>query len=300
MHNIIRYSLSVVFLSTVIGYAQESPWEHVTAKLIWQTEPVFHTPEAVLYDSQRKVLYVSNFKKTEPNEPSEFLSKLSPDGDILVKRWITGLDRPTGLTIFRDKLYVVERNKLTRINMDTDKIETRINITGADFSNDVAFDPCGIAYVSDNGPQAQTSIFRLSQGRVESWLSSEQVLRPNGLLVDGPNLIAFDNRRKALMCINRADQTMTELASITTNTPAIGDGLIKLANNTYLVTAWGGEAWIVTPQGKVISLLNTKTLTPVVGKRVNNADIGYIPHQSRLIIPTFFDNRLLAYELSKP
>jgi len=269
-------------------------------RLVWQTDPVFQTPEAVLYDAQRDVLYVGNYRKTDPNEPSEFLSKVSTDGKVLALKWVTGLDRPTGMAIHNDKLYVVERGQLARINFDTASVEQRYPIPGANFSNDVAFDPAGTAYISDNGQQATTAIFRFQNGRVEPWMTTQQILSPNGLLVEGKDLIAFDNRRQALVRIDRTDQTVTEIAKFASNARAIGDGIVPIAKHTYLVTAWSGESWIVGPEGTVTPLLDTNTLTPVVGQRVNHADVGYVPRKKLWIIPTFFDNRLLAYEWTKP
>jgi DNA-binding beta-propeller fold protein YncE len=262
-------------------------------RMVWQTAPVFQTPEAVLYDAQRDVLYVGNYRKTDPNEPSEFLSRVSTAGKVLTLKWVTGLDRPTGMAIHKDKLYVVERGRLARINIDTARIEHRYPIPGADFSNDVAFDPSGIAYISDNGEQARTAIFRLQNDRITPWMTSQQILSPNGLLVDGKVLIA-------LVRIDRTDKTMTEIARFSSNARAIGDGIVPIAKHTYLVTAWSGESWIVSPEGTVTPLLDTNTLKPVVGERVNHADVGYVPQKKLWIIPTFFDNRLLAYQWTKP
>jgi hypothetical protein len=270
------------------------------ARLIWQTEPVFQTPEAVLYDAKRDVLYVGNYRKTDPNEASEFLSKVSTDGKVLALKWVTGLNRPTGMAIYNDKLYVVERENLLRIDIDAARIEQRYPIAGSSFANDVAFDPSGVAYISDNGQQAQTAIRRFQNGRIEPWMTSQQILSPNGLMVEGKDLIAFDNRRQALVRIDRADQTITEIAKFASNARAIGDGIVPVAKRTYLVTAWSGESWIVNPDGTVTPLLDTNKLTPVVGERVNHADVGYVPQKKLWIIPTFFDNRLLAYQWIAP
>ena len=289
--------LCILGMSASVGLgAEDGP----QARLVWETAPVFQTPEAVLYDAKRDVLYVGNYRKTDPNGASEFLSKVSTDGKVLALKWVTGLTGPTGMAIYKDKLYVVERGKLTRVNIETGSVEERHPIAGASFSNDVAFDRSGVAYISDNGQQAKTAIFRFRNGRVEPWMTTEQILRPNGLLVEGENLVAFDNRRQALVRINRADQTIQEIAKFSSDARAIGDGIVPVAKRTYLVTAWSGESWIVGPDGSVTELLDTNKLTPVVGERVNHADVGYVPQKRLWIIPTFFDNRLLAYEWVKP
>lgn len=281
----------------VFGVTGANAQNHPHYKMVWQTEPVFQTPEAVLYDAKRDLLYVGNYRRTDPNATSEFLSKVGTDGTILALKWVSGLDRPTGMAIYRDKLYVVERDKLTRINIDAERVEDRVPIVGARFSNDVTFDSKGIAYISDNGQDPETCIFRYKDGRIVPWMTAEQILRPNGLFIDGSNLVCFDNRRQALVRIDPNTKKLTEIAQIKSDARAIGDGIVKVADQTYLVTAWSGESWIVGPGDKVKPCLDTNALKPVVGQRVNHADVGYVPQKKLWIIPTFFDHRLLAYEL---
>jgi len=270
------------------------------ARLVWQTEPVFQTPEAVLYDAKRAILIVGNYKKTKAGETSEFLSRVDTRGNIKDLKWITGLNQPTGMAIHKDRLYVVERENLVRINIDAGRIEERFPIIGASFANDVAIDTNGIAYISDNGQEAQTAIRRFEDGQISPWMTTDEILRPNGLLVDGEYLVAYDNRRQALVRIHRSSQEVQVIAAIVSGTRAIGDGIVKLDTDTYLVTAWGGQSWIVNRTGSVVPLLDTNSLTPVQGSRVNHADVAYVPQQRMWIIPTFSDHRLLAYELAAP
>jgi len=59
----------------------------------------------------------------------------------------------------------------------------------------------------------------------------------------------------------------------------------------YLISDWSGRTDYVTAKGDVHMLLNTAE------QKVNAADIEYIPEKQLLLIPTFFDNRVVAYEL---
>lgn len=269
------------------------------AELVWQTEAVFHTPEAVLYDAQRDVLYVSNHRRTDPNLPGEFISRVDTDGNILNLMWITGLNRPTGLTIYEDKLYVVERTNLVCIDIDAARIEKRYPITETGFPNDVVFDPEGIGYISYSGSDSKAPVYRLKDERIEPWLSSEQLLQPNGLLIEGQYLVAYDHNRKALVRIHRNSQKIEEIAKIDPYPKGMGDGLVKLDEGTYLVTAWTGPSWIVEQAGRITEYVNTATLTQDEKKQVNNADIGLVPQKQLWIVPTFFNHRLLAYQWSK-
>jgi len=275
-------------------------WNEV--HLLWQTPPIFQTPEAVLYDSKRNVLYVSNYQLVEPPsgtpqaERPEYLSKLDMDGKVIALQWVRDLKRPTGMTIYRDSLYVVERDNLVRIDMDQARIKQRFPIQGADFPNDIVFDANGVGYISDNGQNPQYALHRFKDGRISPWLSADQVLKPNGLLIEGQDLVAYDNRRQALVRINCKTQAVKVIAKLPASAQAMGDGMVQLDEQTYLVTAWGGPSWIIKQDGSVTALLDTGTLTPVKGRQVNNADAGWIPGKKTWVIPTFSDGRLLAYQ----
>ncbi len=294
---LVIFGISCAYAESIEADLIQQPAYH--AELVWQTEAVFHTPEAVLYDPGRDVLYVSNHRRTDPNLPGEFISRVDTDGNILDLKWITGLNRPTGLTIYKDKLYVVERTNLVCIDIDTARIEKRYPITETGFPNDVVFDPDGVGYISYSGSDSKAPVYRFKDERIEPWLSNEQLLQPNGLLIEGEHLVAYDHNRKALVRIHRDSQTVEEIAKIDPHPKGMGDGLVKLDANTYLLTAWGGPSWIVEQTGRITEYVNTETLTRDEEKQVNNADIGLIPQKHLLIIPTFFNHRLLAYKWSK-
>ncbi|MBN1997125.1 hypothetical protein JW935_06205 [candidate division KSB1 bacterium] len=298
------YMLCLVIFGALNVYGESvadksNQTEGYSAKMVWQTDAVFQTPESVVYDAKRDVLYVSNHRRTDAKPGGEFISRVDTDGKVLEPEWVKGLNRPTGLTIYQDKLYAVERTGLVRIDIETGRIEKRYPITGADFPNDIIFDSSGVGYISNNGRSGKTSVFRFKDDGIEPWLSTEEVLQPNGLLIEGEYLAAYDNRRKALVRIDRVSRKIQEIAKIDTQAAAMGDGLVKPDAGTYLITAWGGPSWIVEQDGKVTDFINTEDLKKDGDKEVNNADVGLVSQENLLIIPTFFGNRLLAYELSK-
>ena len=69
------------------------------------------------------------------------------------------------------------------------------------------------------------------------------------------------------------------------------DGLIPLGNRKYLVSNWAGKIQIISPHKKPVVLSNT------TNQKINAADLGYIPELKLVMIPTFFDNRVIAKQL---
>ena len=62
-------------------------------------------------------------------------------------------------------------------------------------------------------------------------------------------------------------------------------------NHTYLVSDWQGEIFAINMDGEKKSLLKTKD------QNKNTADIWFIKNQNLVLVPTFFDNRVVAYKL---
>jgi len=71
-----------------------------------------------------------------------------------------------------------------------------------------------------------------------------------------------------------------------------GDGITPTSQDgCFLVSDWNGEIFYIDNAGHKTSLLNTKD------KKKNTADIYFIPEEQLLLVPTFFDNRVVAYRL---
>ena len=70
----------------------------VAAEPTWIVEGL-DGPESALYDSERNVIYVSNVNgpATEKNGQG-YIAKLSPEGNLIEKVWLGGLDAPKYLS----------------------------------------------------------------------------------------------------------------------------------------------------------------------------------------------------------
>ena len=63
-------------------------------------------------------------------------------------------------------------------------------------------------------------------------------------------------------------------------------------SGNYLVSNWAGEVFLVK-NGKLTSLLSTKE------NNIQTADIGIIKDENTLLVPTFFNNKLVAYKVNE-
>ena len=255
-----------------------------TLKQIWSTGKIFQVPESVLYYHNSDVLFVSNIVGNPSGEDGRgFISKLSTQGKIINLKWITGLNAPKGMAVFNNKLYVTDINRIAVIDIANSKIEKFIDVPEARFLNDMVFDSEGNLYISDTEADI---IFKYFRGKVEKWLYNlENLTHPNGMAFENEKVLAGTN--VGILSIN----PVTKSTNIVVKNKGGIDGLIPLGNYRYLVSDWAGKVQIISPDKAARILLDT------TGQKVNAADLGYVPATQTILIPTFFDNRVVAWLL---
>ena len=254
----------------------------------WETPKELLTPESAAYDPVRGCLYVSNYDPSDPSgaEGKQAISKLTPDGKIESLRWVSGLANPSGLVVVKDKIYAVERRSIAEIDIPSAKILARYPIPGAALLNDIAAAPDGSLYVSDS---QRAMILKWTAGKVEEWIRDPRLARPNGVCVDGSKLIVGTN---ADGCLKSVDLQTKEIKTIAVLGPGIIDGIERAGNGLYLVSHNEGRLFRVNADGGVAKLLDLTVISR------NIADFTYA--NGRLYIPTFTDNRVMAYTLGLP
>jgi hypothetical protein len=260
------------------------PGENPSIKQAWSTDTIFKTPESVLYDRQRKVIYVANINgDPSARDGNGFISKLGPDGRVMQMEWIKGLDAPKGMAIWKDRLYVSDIRFVVEIDIEKAEIINRYEATDAVFLNDISCDINGHVYISDSGDD---KIYMVYQGRLEIWVRSPELKNPNGLWVENDNvLVGCENRIVSIHHDTRAIKTLIE------NTGGI-DGLVPDGYGNYIISDWKGHIQLV---GTGIS---NKPLLDTTPQEVNAADIDYLIDERILLVPTFYDNRIVAYLLN--
>jgi sugar lactone lactonase YvrE len=259
-------------------------FQHESLTKSWELPHKFRYPESVVYDRKRGMLYVSNFSLPGGG----FISRVNPNGEVEELEWITGLNRPSGLCIFRDRLYAIDRANLVQIDIESDSIENRYPVPGAQFLNDVAFDSEGNAYITDSRASV---IYRFSNGEFEVWLQSEDISNPNGLHMDKDRLIVGNSGDGCLKAVDLTDKRISTIVCL--GAGAGMDGIKADGKGNYIISDYNGRVFLISPSGEKTELLNTKT------PQLFCADFEYIPEQNLLVIPTLFDNRIMTYRFNR-
>jgi hypothetical protein len=177
---------------------------------------------------------------------------------------------------------VSDINRVHEIDIASGTIANTYTADSAQFLNDIAIDANGKVYISDSN---LGNIWTLENGALAVWLDG--VAGVNGLLAEGTDVQMVSFGTGIFNTIDAAKQIIFRTDSIEN-----GDGIVALAEGGYLVSSWNGMVHYVSPEWKNSVLLDTRS------ENVSAADIEYIADKKLLLVPTFFKNKVVAYEVT--
>ena len=253
---------------------------------IWESEAIFDTPESVLVDAVHKCIYVANIGGKQPwaKDGVGFISKLSLDGKMIEKVWVDGFNAPKGMAIANHLLYVADVDRIVAIDIHKAKIKAEYPVKGGMNINDVAPINKKDVIFSDSGGR---SVYSLIAGKYSKMVDSTFLKRPNGVLVNGNTTYILDNN-----AINT--WSSGKLIMLVDGMPGGVDGIESLNANEFIVSCWSGTIYHVDVKNKTKKLLLDTT-----ADKINAADIGMDKKKNIIYVPTFFDNKIVAYQYSK-
>ena len=213
---------------------------------IWETDTVLRTPESVLYEAKEKILYVSNIDGVPTEKDGKgFISKLDLKGKPIQLEWVKGLNAPKGMGIYKNKLYVADLTEVVVIDLKTAAILEKIPVDGSIFLNDITIDSKGVVYVSDS---RAGNVHQIENSKVNSVLRN--IKSPNGLLVDGKQLLVLNNGALSWLLPN------DQLALLVDGMDPSTDGIEKVKENEFIVSSWAGAIYYLNTNGSKQVLLD--------------------------------------------
>jgi DNA-binding beta-propeller fold protein YncE len=272
-----------LFIMLFVGYAHaQTAIPGATFNRQWESAPGLKVPESVLYDTATGVIYVANIDgKPGVKDSSGFIATLSVEGKILNAGWVTGLDAPKGMGILKNHLYVTNIDEIVEIDIPTATVIRRYKVEGSLFLNDIAIDPkTGMIFITDSG---KGQVFVLYNGKVSIWLQGAMFTGANGLFLLG-NFLYIGTGNSIL----KADISSGEVVVCISGTGPV-DGLFVNSAGNYIFSDWNGSIFISGLKKRPESILNTTF------KSENAADFGIIVSKNMILIPTFFNNKVVSY-----
>lgn len=268
--------MSLLLLPASFAFAQQ----HELVKL-WETDTLLKTPESALPYKKGGVIFVSNIDgKPAEKDGKGSIGKVGYDGKIIATDWVSGLNAPKGMGIYKNNLYVADLSEVVVIDIKKGKITTRIPVEGTTFLNDIAVDEKGAVYVSDT---RKFTIHKIENGVATLYL--DKLKGPNGLYCDKDTLCILD--KGYLLKVDKNKQITTVADGMDPST----DGLEKVVDGEFLVTSWAGIGYYVKADGNKQVLFDNRS------KKINSADIGFDKKTRIMYVPTFYGNKIVAYQL---
>lgn len=262
-------------------------------ELLWQLAG-FENPESVVYNPQLNHLYVSNVNGGATDKDGNgYISIVSPDGRLIRKKWITGLNAPKGLALRGRTLYVTDIDELVEINIDNGRLK-KYKVDDARFLNDAAACAGGEIYVSD---MALNRIHILRDEDFSIWLETAALENPNGLLCGEGDLIVASWGKMSADFSTETPGHLKRVSLETGNVESIGagtpvgnlDGVEGSAALGFYVTDWvNGGLFHISARGEANKLLDLNQ---------GSADLEWIMEKDLLLIPLMRENKLLGYKM---
>lgn len=260
------------------------------------------TPESVLYDATSDTYIVSNVDGDPlAVDGNGYISRLSPDGKIVVGKWIEGkrrgatLNAPKGLAMTGGKLYVADIDTVRIFDAKTGAPSGEVKLPGATFANDLAVAPDGRVLVSDSGLKAGKKSFEPSgtdavyaidaSNKLTTIAKSKDLGGPNGLLPTADKTWVVGFRSGELYSLDasgkRADVQKLPKGSL--------DGIVALPGGDLLISSWDASSVYRGKPGGDFRVAIEGVKSP--------ADIGWDSKRSRVLVPLFDGNEVRAYDV---
>lgn len=253
-------------------------------ELIWETDTLLTTSEAVLYDASSQIIYVANVNNAPwDKDDNGFISTINTKGEIINLKWIEGLSGPKGMGILNGKLYVNDIDRVVEIEIATKKVTNTYTIEDVPHLNDITTSDNAV-YVSGSNSDA---IYKIENSELNE-IATDSLGRLNGLSYQKEGIYYATSSTHNFGIYSETNNTFKTLV----NGVGHGDGVIKLENDDFIVSSWQGEIFYIhSKDWSKTQLLDTRA------QKINAADIAYIPATKTLLVPTFFHNTVMAYKV---
>lgn len=253
------------------------------------------TPESVLHETDSDVYLVSNINgaPTE-SDGNGFISRVSPDGEVLDLKWIDGeaegvtLNAPKGMATTGGMLWVTDIDCVRMFDLTTGEPAGEACIEGATFLNDLVPHPDGSGVlVTDSGldaefsPTGSDAVYHMTADGFAAIIEDSDFGAPNGIAAtpEGAVLVVtfMSGQVFNVTGMNQKDEILAV-------DDAQLDGIVVLDDGRILVSNWATSC---------VHLLDTEgNLTCAMPDLESPADIGFDAERGHVLVPLFNANEV--------
>jgi hypothetical protein len=246
--------------------------EPAQAEIAWVAEGEFCEPETVLPlpDDTLLVSNVCDFRTSG----NGFLTLLDADGQVIDWRVVDNLDAPLGMALVDDLLYVIDNNQVKVFAWPGFDLRSKLALETT-VANDIAVSRDHTMYITDT---ARHEVVVVRDGARQSVLTGKaQFKGANGIEIRGNDLYVGGEN---LWHVDLEDDTVTRIGPDWLSNI---DGIELEPDGTLQVTPVGGP---LIRLGEPVEVLG--------GDAVSSANHGYAAKLGLALVPTGFDNTVIA------
>jgi len=275
-----KYSIHVIALSLLLSACGKAAETEVAVEA--KPGPIIvdglSGPESVRYDAELDLYFVSNFNDEPAGDANGFVSKVSPDGEILELLFMVGTDQwplhgGRGMWIDERGLWVVDAGGVHLFDRNTGEQLDFVDFSDYElgFLNDIVLAGDGALYVTDT---RTAKLYRIDAAGVS--LVTDVAMSPNGITLNPANgrllLVPWANGTEILEYdINT--ETMSPIGAF--DGGGNFDG-IEVVNGKFIVASQADTSLHVMVDGV------DKKMFELPGKP---ADIGIDTKRNRVAVP---------------
>ena len=252
----------------------------------------FMGPEAVRFDPEADVFFVSNFNGSGgERDANGFISRVSAEGSIEELEFAVGtelypLHAPRGMYIQADTLWVADADGVHGFDRRSGDQLSFADFTSFEpgFLNDVAAGPGGALYVTDTG---RSRIYRLAAGQVTIAVEDSLLGPPNGITwygTIGQFLLAPWQGQQQLRAWNPATGELTDFVE---SPGGFFDG-IEVVDGNVIVASQADSS---------LHVFSDRTTRQIVKLPGRPADIGIDRRRTRVAVPYVALNQVDIWQL---
>ena len=254
-------------------------------------------PASVVHDEEQDVYFVSNVDGSAAAKDGHgFISRVAPDGKVLDRKFIDGLNAPKGMAIRGVELWVADIDMLRAFNRVTGEAVANIDLAphGAIYLDSVAVGPDEAIYATDTDVRIRGEKERVRQGdgrifrvasdtAIEVAFAGEELRSPSGIAWDGTRFLIAQAYGNEVLAWTRGSGTKAVLRG-----PGAYDGIVVLPNGAVIVSSHHDDALHVGRAG---------LLRPLFARKPTPRGIGFDRKRNRLLIPSTDGDWLEAWTL---
>lgn len=264
---------------TAAALAAAGP-DPLEADVAWVASGEFCEPETVLPlpDDTLLVSNVCDFR----SPGTGFLTLLDADGSARDWRIVDGLDAPLGMALLADRLFVVDTNRILVLRwpgferLEVIPLET-------DVANDIAVAPDGTLYITDTA--GGLVVVRQPDGAMSILTGDKRFPGANGIALDGIHLYVGGER---LWRVNLEDDCVETV------------GPEWLADIDGIEFETDGTLQVTPVAGPLVRYRDADDIEVLGGDGISSANHGFAPQLRLALIPTGFDNTVIAIRIEHP